>query len=97
MQPPDGTTHDHADRDLSAPSPSPRSPDPDHEPSRKDDRAHRLSPNLQSVLTGFERALGTRVSLKPGKDNAGGQLTIHYGSDEELDALYRRLVAEDEW
>lgn len=74
-----------------------RSPDPDHEPSRKDDRAHRLSPNLQSVLTGFERALGTRVSLKPGKDNAGGQLTIHYGSDEELDALYRRLVAEDEW
>lgn len=56
----------------------------------------RLHPALQTVQTGFERALGTRVILKPGK-SGGGQITIHYGSDEELDAIYRRLVAEDEW
>jgi ParB family chromosome partitioning protein len=70
-----------------------RAPDPD--PNRTPEPP-RMNPNLQSVLTGFERALGTKVTLKPGK-GAGGQLTIHYGSDEELDALYRRLVAEDEW
>jgi len=63
---------------------------------RPETRQPRPDPNLQSVLTGFERALNTRVSYKPTR-GGGGALTIHCGSDEELDALYRRLVAEDEW
>jgi ParB family transcriptional regulator, chromosome partitioning protein len=69
-----------------------RAPDPD--PGRTDPPAP--DPNLQSVVTGFERALGARVTLKPGRGGSGA-LTIHYGSDEELDAIYRRLVAEDDW
>ncbi|MFM9108607.1 MAG: ParB/RepB/Spo0J family partition protein [Chloroflexota bacterium] len=56
----------------------------------------RLGAAMQAVQTGFERALGTRVTLKPG-GSGGGQITIHYGSEEELDGIYRRLVAEDEW
>jgi hypothetical protein len=36
------------------------------------------------------------VALKPGR-GGGGVLTIRFGSDEELDALYRRLVGESDW
>lgn len=45
----------------------------------------------------FQRALGTRVSFRRGRGGAGGSLTIHYGSDEELNALYERLVGEESW
>lgn len=45
----------------------------------------------------FRTALGTKVSFKRGRHGAGGSLTIHYGSDEELDALYQRLVGEETW
>jgi len=53
-------------------------------------------PNLEAVVAGFRRALGTEVALKPGR-GGGGVLTIRFGSDEELDALYRRLVGESDW
>lgn len=53
-------------------------------------------PNLRRVITGFERALGAKVGLKPAK-GGGGTLTISFGSDEELDALYHRLVGDDDW
>ncbi|MGI9254883.1 MAG: ParB/RepB/Spo0J family partition protein [Thermomicrobiales bacterium] len=68
----------------------------DPNPAPDSGRVRPVDPNLQSAVTRFERALGTRVSLKPGK-SGGGALTIHYGSDEELDAIYRRFVSEDEW
>ena len=45
----------------------------------------------------FRGALGTKVSLQRRRSGAGGTLTIHYFSDEELDALYRRLIGEDVW
>lgn len=70
-------------------------PQPQPQPEQREDRTGRIDANMKAVLAGFERALGTRVTLKSGR--TGGQLTIHYGSDEELDAIYRRLVAEDEW
>jgi ParB family transcriptional regulator, chromosome partitioning protein len=62
------------------------------------DRAGRApaDANLRRVIAGFERALNAKVGLKPTK-GGGGTLTIAFGSDEELDALYRRLVGEDEW
>lgn len=44
----------------------------------------------------FRGALGTKVTFKR-KRGGGGALTIHYFSDEELDALFRRLVPEDDW
>ena len=44
----------------------------------------------------FQTTLGTRVSFKRGR-SGGGSLTIHYHSDEELDALYERLAGEDTW
>ncbi len=44
----------------------------------------------------FQSALGTRVTFKRGR-SGGGSLTIHYGSDEELDALYQRLAGDDTW
>ena len=45
----------------------------------------------------FRSALGTQVSFKRGRGGQGGALTVHYDSDEELDALYQRLVGEDTW
>jgi len=45
----------------------------------------------------FQRALGTRVTFKRGRAGSGGTLTIHYASDEELNALYDRLVGEEHW
>ncbi len=68
-------------------------------PKPKEEPAARRSdpdPNLESVVAGFRRALGTEVALKPGR-GGGGVLTIRFGSDEELDALYRRLVGEADW
>ena len=44
----------------------------------------------------FRQALGTNVSFKRGRDG-GGSLTIHYDSDEHLNALYGRLIGEDTW
>lgn len=45
----------------------------------------------------FRTALGTKVSFKRNRTGPGGALTIHYFSDEELNALFRRLVDEDDW
>lgn len=63
-------------------------PDRDRERSRDPDEA-RLEDR-------FRGALGTKVDVKRSR-KGGGSLTIHYHSDEDLDALYRRLVGEDTW
>jgi len=42
-------------------------------------------------------ALGTKVALKRGAGGTGGTITIQYYSDEQLQALYDRLVGEDLW
>ncbi len=50
----------------------------------------------QAFVDGLQRALGTRVAFRPAK-SGGGTLTIHYDSDEELNALYERLGGEQIW
>jgi ParB family chromosome partitioning protein len=70
----------------------------DGAPRPREERAARPAdpdPNLESVIAGFRRALGTEVAVKPGR-GGGGVLTIRFGSDEELDALYQRLVGESD-
>lgn len=49
----------------------------------------RASPELQAVQQQLQSSLGTRVDLKKGRK--GGQVVIHFYSDEELDALLERL------
>jgi ParB family chromosome partitioning protein len=56
-----------------------------------------LHPNEQRFVERFQAALGTKVTFRRDRAGAGGALTIHYHSDEELDALYRRLIGEDTW
>ena len=50
----------------------------------------------QAFVDGLQRALGTRVGFRPAKEG-GGTLTIHYNSDEELNALYEKLGGENLW
>lgn len=50
----------------------------------------------QAFLDGLQRALRTKVTFRPAKEG-GGTLTIHYGSDEELNAFYERLGGEQLW
>jgi ParB family chromosome partitioning protein len=49
-----------------------------------------------AFVDGLQRALGTRVQFRPEK-TGGGTLTIHYSSDEELNAFYEKLVGEQIW
>ena len=46
-------------------------------------------PDMLRVEHLFRQALGTRVKLD--RSRRGGRLTIFFSSDDELDALYRRL------
>ncbi len=50
----------------------------------------RRNPNVKDVEDRLQSSLGTRVSLKHGKD--GGTVTIYYYSDEELDSLLEKLT-----
>ena len=58
-------------------------PGPDPETTRVEDR--------------FRGALGTKVTFKRHRSGPGGALTIHCFSDEELHALYQRLVGDETW
>ncbi len=68
-------------------SPPQRGPEPRH---ARDSEELRLEDR-------FRGALGTKVTFKQRGDGRGGTLTIHYYSDEELNALYHRLNGEDTW
>jgi hypothetical protein len=41
--------------------------------------------------------LGTRVAFRKGPRGGGGSLTIQFFSDEQLQAIYDRLVGEELW
>ncbi len=45
----------------------------------------------------FRSALGAKVQFRRNPNGGGGAITIQYFSDEELDALYHRLLGEDLW
>ncbi len=65
-----------------APSTPPRAVTPDVEQRALEDR--------------LRASLGTRVELARRPRGQGGRLVIHFYSDEEFDALYHRLVGEEE-
>ncbi len=48
------------------------------------------NPNVSDIERRLRASLGTKVALKHGKK--GGTVTIHYYSDEELDALLEKLL-----
>ncbi|MBI2303418.1 MAG: ParB/RepB/Spo0J family partition protein [Chloroflexi bacterium] len=49
-----------------------------------------IDPHIQEMEDRLRDALGTKVMLVPGRK--GGKLIIHFYSDEELDAIYQRLM-----
>lgn len=51
------------------------------------------SPDVKELQERLEASLGTRVSLKTNQ-KGGGVLSLHYFSNEELDALLARLLTE---
>lgn len=54
----------------------------------------KLPPELADLQTQFEHSLGTRVTIH--KKRKGGQVVIHYYSDEELQSIYETIVGEEE-
>lgn len=49
-------------------------------------------PDTAAAIRGLEQALGTRVEIR--RHGAAGQIVVHYYSEEELAALYDRLVGD---
>ncbi len=45
-----------------------------------------LSPEMTALQSEFEQSLGTKVAIK--KSGKGGQVVIHYYSDDDLNAIY---------
>ncbi len=54
---------------------------------------HGRSPETDALERDFREALGTKVELF--RSRKGGRLVIHFYSEEDLEALYERLVDED--
>lgn len=52
--------------------------------------ARQRDPAISAVEDDLRRALGTKVSLRPGKK--GGRIVIEYFSDDEFQGLYERLL-----
>jgi ParB family chromosome partitioning protein len=77
-------TEDLVRRWLSG-TPAEREKSPEHHPEDV-----RLESRLRD-------ALGTKVAVRRGAGKGGGTITIQYYSDEQLQALYDRLVGEDFW
>jgi ParB family chromosome partitioning protein len=63
--------------------------------SREQQRpARETPPQIRALETRFREALGTKVDLAH-TDKGSGRIVIHFYSDEELDALYERIVGLD--
>jgi ParB family chromosome partitioning protein len=52
-----------------------------------------VSAETRSIEDRFRRVLGTKVNLF--RSRKGGKVVIHFYSDEEFDAIYRRIVGRD--
>lgn len=59
---------------------------------RQTSPATRHSPDTHSIEEDLRRALGTKVELY--RSQRGGKIIIEFYSDEELDAIYERLVSK---
>ena len=54
--------------------------------------AREISPETRALEARFREALGTKVNLT--RSGKGGRVVIYFYSDEELDALYERIVEQ---
>jgi ParB family chromosome partitioning protein len=54
---------------------------------------HEVSPETRALEARFREALGTKVNLN--RSGQGGRIVIYFYSEEELDALYGRIVGEE--
>lgn len=54
-------------------------------------------PDERRVEEEFRQALGTQVAFRRRSGGNGGTLTIQVFSEEEMNALYQRLVGDDGW
>ena len=59
----------------------------EQQPSRE------VSPETRALEARFREALGTKVNLT--RSGKGGRVVIYFYSDEELDALYERIVEQE--
>ncbi|HJW83157.1 MAG TPA: ParB/RepB/Spo0J family partition protein [Anaerolineae bacterium] len=62
-------------------------------PAKKRKPADGVSANTRSLEDKLRRALGTKVNLY--RSSRGGKVVIHFYSEDELDAIYRRITQED--
>ena len=65
-----------------------------HGRKRKASGAIPLGANTRSLEDRMRRALGTKVNLY--RTSRGGKIVIQFYSEEELDAIYRRIIQEDQ-
>jgi ParB family chromosome partitioning protein len=56
--------------------------------------APEVPPQTRALEANFREALGTKVNLA--RSGRGGRIVIYFYSEEELDALYERIVGEEE-
>ncbi|CAN5731239.1 stage 0 sporulation protein Spo0J [soil metagenome] len=59
-------------------------------PTRRQATSQGADPELERIVGGLRTALGTKVSVNPGRK--GGRITIEYYDDEDLARLYERLT-----
>jgi ParB family transcriptional regulator, chromosome partitioning protein len=52
----------------------------------------KFDPNVRAALEELQRALGTKVMLRPRSGKRPGRLIIEYYEDSQLDALYERII-----
>jgi len=52
-----------------------------------------ISPETRALESRFREALGTKVGLR--RSGEGGRIVIYFYSEEELDALYERIVGRE--
>lgn len=57
---------------------------------KQEKASHQPSPETRALESQFREALNTRVSLR--RQGAGGRLVVYFYSEEELAAIYERIV-----
>ncbi len=62
-------------------------------PARKRKSADGAPANTRALEDRMRRALGTKVNLY--RTSRGGKVVIHFYSEDELDAIYRRITREE--
>lgn len=67
------------------------------EQKRPSSSGRKRDPDDLRVEEEFGRALGTQVGFRRRAGGGGGTLTIQMYSEEEIQALYSRLVGDDAW